>query len=347
MKPDQTNGLWLRGNIYWLAATLSARGQVRVSLHTSDLAEAIQKAREIRAFPERHLDRTESSLLELFLSHQRKREISRARIDFSRMVLTELAGHARGGDLATLTTSQANGWWLAISARIKAKSAMDYLGVAKVFYKWAIDAHHATGSPVALIIPPKSRPTPRRVFLSPAEALRVLDECTDEDLKFALYCGLHCGLRRGEVIAARPRWFDLVAGAVHVQNEADWLTKDRDNRSIPLTTEFKSFLHVYGIRSPYMFRPNVISKSTNRTWRYRTDFAKAFDGHMERLGLGHVTFHDLRRTFASLHASAGTPLYHICKWLGDDPAVVERVYAHLIPNDRRINGPWEAARGDV
>ena len=159
MKSDATKGLWLRGNIYWLAATLPARGQVRVSLHTSDLAEAIQKAREIRAFPERHLDKAESSLLELFLSHQRKREISRARIDFSRMVLTELAQHARGGDLATLTASQANGWWLAVSGRIKAKSAMDYLGVAKVFYKWAQDAHHATGSPVALIIPPKVRPT--------------------------------------------------------------------------------------------------------------------------------------------------------------------------------------------
>ena len=340
---DQTRGLWLRGKTYWLACNLPERGRVRVSLETTDLAQAIIKKREILAAPHRYLDKADGSTLEAYLKHQQSRGISTARIDLARMVLTELQTHAPGG-LENLTEQAAKRWWQGLLARVLPKSAKDYLGIAKLFFRWAQDANHCKSSPVALIIPPKIRPTPRRVFLSAADALRVLDGCQDEDLKFALFCTLHCGLRRGEVIASRPHWFDMVNGTLNVQNEIDWLTKDRDNRSIPLTPEFLDFLKTYGIRKPYMFRPNVMPKATNKTWRYRTDFAKSFNNYMESLGLGHVTFHDLRRTFASLHAQHGTPLMHIARWLGDDPSVVEKVYVHLIPNNERINGPWAKAR---
>lgn len=342
-KQDPTRGLWLRGKTYWLDFTYSAKRQ-RISLETEDLAVALQKAKEIRAFPERNFSEKSGDAIELFIRHQQQRGISQARQNFARGILSEMAKHAQKGRLEIITASQANKWWLEVLGRVKGKSAKDYLGQAKVFFRWAQDACHVTASPVALIIPPRIRPTPRRVFLEPADALRVLDQCGDQELKFALYCALHCGLRRGEVIAARPRWFDLKSGTLHVQNEVDWLTKDRDNRSIPLTKEFQEFLKEYGIRSPYMLRPEVLPKLTNRTWRYRTDFAKQFNGHMERLQLGHVTFHDLRRTFASLHASRGTPIFHIARWLGDDPSVVEGTYAHLLPNDDRINDPWTQAR---
>ena len=340
VKTDPMKGLWLRGDVYWLAYTpIKGMPQERLSLKTTDLAEAIQKAREVRAFPERYRTREDGDLVELFLAHQQRRGISKARIDFSRMVLAEVSKCA-SGKIAHLSPAMASLWWSGLLGRIKPKSAKDYLGVVTVFYRWSVDAGHVKTSPVALIIPPKIRPSPRRVFLTPVDARRVLDEAEDPDLRFALLCALHCGLRRGEVIAARPHWFDLNAGLLHVQNESDWLTKDRDNRTVPLTAEFRDFLAWYGIQSPYMLRPDVLPKESNRTWRYRTDFAKQFNGHMARLGLAHVTFHDCRRTFASMHVSHGTPIYHVAKWLGDEIGVVESTYGHLLPNDDRINGPW-------
>jgi len=339
-------GLWLRGNTWWLDAKFPERTRTRISLETSDPVEAMRKAQEIRKCPARFLDKEDASLVDLYLAHQERRGISRARIELSRMILKEVTKVA-GGKIQDLSPVLAGRWWNGLLARIAPKSCKDYLGVANVFFKWCIDAGHVTASPVALIIPPKLRPTPRKVFLRPEEALRVLDTAEGEDLRFAIYCGLHCGLRRGEIIAARPHWFDLEKGLLHVQNEVDWLVKDRSNRTIPITTEFMGFLKIYGIRSPYMLRPDVAPKPTNRHWRYRTDFIKTYNGHMDRLGLGHVTFHDLRRTFASLHVSRGTPLYHVGKWLGDHPNVVESTYGHLLPNDARINDPWTQARAAV
>jgi len=339
-------GLWLRGETYWLDASLPERGRVRISLETAHAAEAMRKAEEIRAFPDRFFDRESGDLVELFLKHQERRGISQARRDFSRIALAEVQKSA-GGKIGHLSPPMAARWWSALLARVKPKTAKDYLGVATVFFRWAVDAGHVKVSPVALIIPPRIRPSPRRVFLTPADARMVIDEADDPELRFALLCALHCGLRRGEVIAARPHWFDLTAGLLHVQNETDWLTKDRDNRTIPLTAEFREFLAWYGIQSPYMLRPEVLPKKTNRTWRYRTDFVKQFNGHMARLGLGHVTFHDCRRTFASMHVSHGTPIYHVAKWLGDEIGVVESTYGHLLPNDDRINGPWEGGQSAV
>jgi hypothetical protein len=43
-----------------------------------------------------------------------------------------------------------------------------------------------------------------------------------------------------------------------------------------------------------------------------------------------------RHTFASLLAIAGVSIFKIAQWLGDDVRVVERHYAHLLPQDLDI-----------
>jgi integrase len=44
----------------------------------------------------------------------------------------------------------------------------------------------------------------------------------------------------------------------------------------------------------------------------------------------------MRHTFASLLAIAGVSIVKIAEWLGDDVKVVERHYAHLLPQDLDI-----------
>lgn len=58
---------------------------------------------------------------------------------------------------------------------------------------------------------------------------------------------------------------------------------------------------------------------------------KAYATLMSGFGLGHITRHDLRRSWATLRASWGVPLWEIAGVLGDNPATVSKHYAHHSP----------------
>jgi integrase len=152
-----------------------------------------------------------------------------------------------------------------------------------------------------------------------------------------LFCGYHCGLRRNEISNAKVGWFDLEAGLVHVQNDpgSGFVLKDRENRTIPLTEQFKDLLCGFlADRDPqsYAIRP----EKQKGISKYRYDFNKTFQTHMRRCGL-RCTIHDTRRSFASNLVSAGESIYIVAKWLGDGVEVVERSYGHLAPSAGNIN----------
>jgi integrase len=112
--------------------------------------------------------------------------------------------------------------------------------------------------------------------------------------------------------------------------------KDRDNRTVPLTEEFSSFLRVFlKGRSPreYAIRP---SKKEAGVWKYRYDFQKRVLSHFAKCGV-ECSIHDMRRSFASNLVSAGESVYIVAKWLGDGVQVVERSYGHLAPSPDDIN----------
>jgi integrase len=76
--------------------------------------------------------------------------------------------------------------------------------------------------------------------------------------------------------------------------------------------------------------------------RYRFDFSCRFENYVAAKGVS-ITFHDCRRTFASLHAQAGTSLWKISKWLGDDIETTQKNYAHLSEqSDVEINRAFAA-----
>lgn len=227
--------------------------------------------------------------------------------------------------------------WFAARRETSERTAADYLATAQLWLKWLHGEGRIALNPAAMVKRPKVVMRCRRAFLMPDQARALLDACEDEGLKFALLCALHAGLRKNEIIEARPGWFDLDAGLLHVQATETFQPKTRDNRTVPLTKEFRAWLtDVYGLREPFMLRP----EARHRNWRYRFDFKKAYQALVKRCGLA-ITFHDLRRTFASLHVSRGTSIYKVAKWLGDTVEVVEETYGHLIPQDAQIDAAWE------
>jgi integrase len=179
---------------------------------------------------------------------------------------------------------------------------------------------------------PRHTKSVRRNFRPLPDVQRLIDHCVDEELRFALYCMIHAGFRRGEVIMARPEWFDTENHLIHIRQDNNWAPKSGKDRTIPMTNEFHEFQEIYGRRGPFMIAPDKLRAVRHR---YRFDFRRRFELLTMQLGIT-CTMHDLRRTFCSLKVSAGVSIYKVSKWAGHRVDVCEEHYGFLIPSDDEI-----------
>jgi integrase len=326
---------------WWLRWTPVPGGpQERQSLGTRDLQEAIAKAELVR-LREGPTKREEAGScaneIERYVAAKLKEGLSAETMGSRGYVLQGFVDELQASTPRHIGASACQRWF---EARLKLHehTAVSYLNQVRWWFAWLIERGVVTRDPTAAIKVPKLKMRHRKVFLLPASARTLIEACADLDLKFALYCGLHAGMRKKEIIEARPDWFDLQEGLIHVQATPTFEPKGRDNRTIPMTEEFKAWMKKeFQPRSPFVLHPDV----EHGKYRYRYDFRKAFDALVQDCALG-ITFHDLRRTFASLLVSKGVSLYKVAKWLGDTLKVVQDTYGHLIPQDDEINASWEA-----
>jgi integrase len=217
---------------------------------------------------------------------------------------------------------------------VKVSSAASYVFQVRLFLAWAIkngcelQNNHA----LSVVLPPHRKPIRKR-FVDRKTVGKLIANCEDDELKYCLFCGFHAGLRFGEVVMSRPDWFDLDHKVLHVTRSDEWETKDHSDRTVPLTDNFVSFLAKYGLRYPFMIAPKKLRAVKHR---YRFDFSRRFEHYVSNQSVS-MTFHDARRTFASLHVQAGTSIYKVARWLGDDVEVVSRHYGHLADFDDEVN----------
>jgi integrase len=224
-------------------------------------------------------------------------------------------------------------WFYQKARSVKISTAAAYVFAVQHFLAWCKDelnlVDHNAAHKVKI---PRHSKAVRRVFLSLRDSERLIDGCVDEELRFALFCALHAGLRFGEVVAAKPGWFDLDAKLIHVQISDEWQTKNGKPRTIPMSAEFHTFLEIYGLRAPYMIAGEKLRAERNR---YRFDFSRRFERLTMQLGI-ECCFHDLRRTFASLKVSSGVSIYKVARWCGHRMEIAELHYGHLVPSDDEI-----------
>lgn len=339
-------GLFQRGDVWWIRFTPApGAAQKRRSLGTSDEAEAIIEARKLIASTSAEARRLAGSCeaeIEAYIKTKRRDGLSASTLQSREYVLKAFCTDT--GALSPRTISrQALQRWFDARRDKNEHTAADYLQTVQLWFKWLAEEGRIATNYAALIKPPKLPMRVRRTFLLPEQARELIEACDDDGLRFALYCGLHAGMRKLEIIEARRSWFDLDAGLIHIQATATFAPKDRDNRTVPLTDEFRRWIIDWLAREPmkreassYMLAPAVEKGS----YRYRFDFRTAFENLVAAQKLA-ITFHDLRRTFASLLVSKGISLYKVAKWLGDTIEVVENTYGHLIPQDAEINAAWQ------
>jgi len=336
----KVKGLWLRNETYWFRAMRN--GERRVwNLHTPDLATAVARSqdrlREIDAEPSDLLAREMNFALGC---RKRIREKTRTGQASVAKIFCEWAGSVSA---ASITRENAAEWLADLRKEGKSDASLhSYARTMRSLFgclireKRLLPAH----------LNPFSRPdlkklgrSPRRDFCSQAVRDDIIAAVPDaeRDLKMILLLGFHAGLRKMEIVEARPDWIDCNQGVIHVCRTDTFVPKDGDDRTIPMTRELKAFLASRDLPSPFLVHPKV----KHGRAEYRYDFRLPFFRHMKACGHPGVTAHSMRRTFASLLVNAGISIYKVAKWLGDHVDVVAGSYGHLVAYDAEIDLPGQ------
>lgn len=133
------------------------------------------------------------------------------------------------------------------------------------------------------------------------------------------------GLRRREVCFALWEWIDWDARLMTVSSHGEFLTKNRRSRVISLSSQLMEILTPYRQEKGYILEE--VRASGGKT-QYRADFRKGFAQVCKLAGI-ETTPHQLRHSFASRHAVAGTSLHVLAGWLGHSSTWVTQCYAHF------------------
>lgn len=327
----KVKGLWQKGNhFYW--RTQKDGKRVNYALGTTDRTEALEKIFAYQQRPDLLNAGVWEHEVRLYLSTAMAQgRISRFFAP-SRLAVLLAFGRSRNiGHPREVTGPTAQAWYDEKKAS-NPNTAKSYISHLSAFYAWLIEEKKVHENPAKEVKMDRTRTKARTRFVPAAKVQKILASVEDPEMLFVLYCGFEAGMRKNEIIEARPEWFDLPGKAIHLTVTPTFEPKGRDNRTIPLKASFKAFLESYGKPSPYMIRPEV----ERGEGRYRTEFKKPFLRIMKDNGVPWATMHTMRHSFASNLVSAGVSIYKVAKWLGDTVQTTEDHYGHLAPQDSDI-----------
>jgi integrase len=332
----KVRGIYQRGNIFWYQRMVKGQ-RVQVSLGTDDFGEAVAKALEIQADPFLTSADPLQSEIDAFIKYKlQQNEYSLASAESKRYALKEFASFVSKTSPVAITPADIERFYQRLRSRVAESTAQGYITTVRSFFNRLFETRKVRTNVVKTVKMARLDSNSRKQFCTPTQRDQLIAKCEREDLKFTLFCGFHAGMRKAEIIEARPDWFDLKTGSIHVRKTDTFRPKDREDRVIPMTRAFKTFLKTYGLRSPFMLHPEVPHWKS----RYRWDFRRPWAEYVAKHDCPWVTPHIARHTFASLLASAGISIYKIAQWLGDDVRVVQKHYAKLLPKDEDIEAAF-------
>lgn len=340
-----TEGIYRRGKVYWLRYRTGGGKRVFVSLQTGDPASAILAAERLRAEQATIPQDRWAVEVERYVAERRGHGKLSVHFAVSRRHCLLNEGIKHGWRTAEgLTTAIVQRWYDDLRVTNCENTAMTYLGNLRAFLNWMVEKRKLAQNPARGVVMARTRAVVRTKFCGREVVRRLLDAATEPELKFALFCGFHAGMRRGEIDNARPDWFDLAAGRIDIRvrdkktlgpTDPGWAPKFGRERSVPMTREFQAFMvgGAMPMDGDFVLRPqNKLGRA-----KYRYDWIKTYRAHLRTCKVSGVTMHDMRRTFASLLVMKGVSLVKVAKWLGDGHQITFEHYSHLIPdNDRDI-----------
>jgi len=186
----------------------------------------------------------------------------------------------------------------------------------KVFFNWAVRRGYLERNPLGALKRPHKM-TPRERVLEDQELQTLLFYCRDNPDRFTQIVQLliFTGQRKGEI--ANLEWQDVDDDKLIIPGSR---TKNKREHTVPLGNYALELLHqieggrIFVFGTPYDDKPfNGFGKSTKRM--------------LDDARLAHFTLHDLRRTFATIHAKIGTPIHVTEKLLNHVSGTISGVAA--------------------
>jgi integrase len=168
------------------------------------------------------------------------------------------------------------------------------------------------------------------------------------------------GLRLGELFALRRQDVDFMRREVHVEHQADPITRElappktpRSRRTVPLPTVVAEALARHMAAFPPATTDAFIFTNARGRLHHRGSYSELFSKAAARAGLPvGISSHDLRHHYASLLLHAGESVHAVAERLGHANAtLVLTTYGHLMPDTedrtrRAVDAAWvEAAAG--
>ncbi len=318
--------------------------QREVCLETRDYAEAVQMAEVIRNRPQIKglgtyvqdvKDYTDARMRRRSMSPETARsviEVSELFFPFIQKDNVRLAGR-----------KDARLWLDYLENKPVAQATLTtYHARLTAFYNWLVSEGRVDKNPFLNAAPHRIPPSQiaRTAWIDKKEIRKLLSACRDKNLKFVLFMGFHCGMRKQEIISATNDWFDLQQHKINIPffeshvsdiegvEERFFRTKNLRDRSVPLSDEFMAFLRKHPFRkgTHYAIEPETAGKGLGK--RYRWDFRRPLTEFFKKNNV-QLTTHGMRHSFASNCIMAGKSTFRVASWLGNRQRTVEVHYAHL------------------
>jgi integrase len=245
-----------------------------------------------------------------------------------RLSFSQLIQSVGNVDLKSISTRELDKFLTSVFSRSK-HAAWLYYRTLKAALSKAVEWNYIDSNPLKMLRLPKiPRPHPR--FLS-TEDLNLILKNTDSDLMRNLFLtAFYTGLREGEIVNMKWSWIDFEEKLITVKISNDYITKNKQERIIPLTTRIsKMIISRYNdeqdpIKNPYVFyRIKGIKLNEDFVSRY-------FKKVVRLVGLpDDIHFHTLRHSFASNLVQRGISIYSVKELLGHKSIVTTMIYSHL------------------
>ena len=210
---------------------------------------------------------------------------------------------------------------------------------------------HLTPRNVADVVKPPKPVAKEMVALSAYQTRRLLDAAADDRLEALYVLAIHTGMRQGEMLALSWQDVEMENGAVSVRRT---LTRSggkvtfgepktkKSRRSIRLTPQATEALRAHLARQlrdmeilgdRYRDQGLVFTTDTGAPINPSNLRQRSFAPLLERAGLPHMRFHDLRHTCATLLLSRGVHPKFVQELLGHATiSITLDTYSHVMPS---------------
>jgi len=212
------------------------------------------------------------------------------------------------------------------------RGAHQYYRTLKAAFNKAMEWNYISVNPFTKIKFPKmSKSFP--AYITDDEFLIIIANSSHEYLKDIYSVAFDTGLRLGELVNMRWNWIDFFQsdgdGQITVKCNDDFLTKNKNERIVPMNEKVRSIL-INRFNSSIHTPDEVVFYRKQCKMLYKEWVSKQFKKTVRKSNLSEkYHFHTLRHSFASRLVQKGVSLYVIKELLGHEDLATTQIYSHL------------------